>query len=113
MIQIKVNDQVVGIVEGFKIIEKGTAPDDMIYSGKIQFDKIVFSREQLSNVFNNQKVTLNGQSDPLQIREYEDECGNVWYAKNIWLDSFKDAWCSDDVVVVTDVICSCQSISTT
>lgn len=112
MIQIKVNDRVVGIVEGFKVFEDGTGPHDMTYSGKISFDKIVFSREQLSNAFNNQEITINGQVQPLQIHEYDDENGNIWYAKNIWLDSFQDSWRSDDVVVVTDVVCSCQSVST-
>jgi hypothetical protein len=113
MIQIKVNDRVVGIVEGFKIIEEGTGPHDMTYSGKIQFDKIVFSREQISNAFTNQEVTVNGQAHPLQIHEYEDENGNVWHAQNIWLDSFQETWNSDDVVVATDVVCSCRSVTIT
>jgi hypothetical protein len=81
MIKIKANDQVVGIIEGFKIIESGTGPNDMMYSGKIQFDRIVFSREQIYNAFTNQQITVNSQAEPLQIHEYEDENGNIWYAK--------------------------------
>lgn len=109
MIKIMVNEKVIGTVEGIRIMEEGTNVHNMQYRG-ISFDRITFSRESLAQAFNNQIVHRTSQRDPLNVPEYEDIDGNLWYMNNIWIDQSETASVADDTITVENVQCSCESI---
>lgn len=112
MIQIKINDKVIGKIEKCDIIESCIPlPDNTPgpYSGSISAPRVRFDRLQISEAFNID-IHPKTQTDPLYL-EFEDKDGRVWGLKNCWVKSFEQFYDDDeDSIIIENVNISFEKI---